>query len=145
VGRLAMADQTDDMKSLDDAMAKFEGNFLESADLMHDPPVRVVISAVAPPNTERDSAKKLIDKPILDFQGAKKRFILGKTNKRILKAWHGKKASGWIGKEIVIGVRYLKESFGQKNMPTLRIIPPKDVPLPKAARDFFGQETPYKD
>lgn len=132
---------TDD--DIDTKMAKYEGNFLESSDLMHSPPVTVVIADVKPPNTEKSADGRKIDKPILVFEKATKWFVCGKTNIRILKAWHGKKPSSWIGRQVTIGVRYLKAAFGESNVPTLRIIPPNTVPLPMSARKWFGRETPY--
>lgn len=128
-------------ETLDQAMARFEGGFIESADLIGRQ-VKVTIEAVIPQETEKDSGGKLIDRPILKLAGKKKRLIVGKTNMRILKAMFGAKVSGWIGQEIVLGVRYLDKCFGERNVPTIRIIYPKGTPVPFGARKFFGSETP---
>lgn len=129
---------------LDVQMARFEGNFIESADLMQKQ-ATLTIEGVVPPMVEKDKngQGKPIDKAIISFRGTTKRLIVGKTNERIIKAIHGKKASGWIGKQIKIGVRFLREAFGEKNVPTVRVIPPPEIPLPMAARKFFGAESPY--
>lgn len=131
--------------NIDSECARFEGPYVESADLIHGKPVTVTISEVIPPNTERAADKRLIDKPILAFSNAKKRFICGKTNVRIIKAMYGKKPSEWIGKTITIGVRYLKHAFGEVNVPTLRVIPPPGTHIPMGARRFFGKATPWTD
>jgi hypothetical protein len=136
----------DDGRKLDAAMAKFEGDFVEAADLMQRS-VTLTISGVVPPNVEKDRGGKgkLIDKPIFSFEKAAKRFICGKTNRRIIQAIHGKKASQWIGKTVTLGVRYLKEAFGEKNVPTVRVLPPPGVPIPMSARKFFGSEHPHTE
>lgn len=130
------------IEDLDAQMSRYEGDFLESADLMQSPPVTVVIEKVTPPMVEKDAAKKPIKHPILDLKGAKKRFVTGKTNERLIKAIHGKKASGWIGKSITLCVRYLPEAFGEKNVPTLRVQLPPGVAMPMQCRKFYGEEKP---
>lgn len=131
-------------KELDAACAKYEGDYLESADLMHRPPCVLQIAEVVPPCVEKDATKRLIDKPIFRFEKATKRMIMGKTNQRIVKAIHGNKASGWIGQTVTIGVRYidLPEALGGKDCPTLRVIPPDGVPIPVSARRWYGTEKP---
>lgn len=133
--------QDDSAKQLDAAMGRFEGNYIESADLMRAQAV-LTIESVVPPNTESDAKKKLINRPVISFRGTSKRFILGKTNERILRAVHGRKASQWAGKQIRLGVRYLAEAFGERDVPTIRIIPPPDVPLPMGVRKHYGTEQP---
>lgn len=134
----AKAEQ-DEGRKLDAAMARFEGHFVESADLMTRQ-VTLTINGIVPPNTEKDKDGKgrPIDKPILSFDKTSKRFIAGKTNQRIIRAIHGAKASGWLGKQITLGVRYLPEAFGEKWAPTVRVIPPEGVPLPMSVRKFYG-------
>jgi len=134
---------TDSASELDKKMEQYQGDFVESADLMHLPPVTLKIAGVVPPKTEKDSAKKIIERPILSFEKARKRLVVGKTNERILKALLGAKASGWIGKDVTIGVRYLAEAFGQKNVPTLRIIIPDGKPVPFSVKKHYGKETPW--
>lgn len=127
---------------LNAAMARFDGPFIEAADLMSREDFTVTIENVIEPMTEKDARNKLIDKPILVLRGAKKRLIVGKTNVRMLKALHGAKATEWIGKEIKIGVRYLEEAFGERNVPTVRILPTADVPAPMAVRKHLGSKEP---
>lgn len=120
---------------------KFTGDFLESADLMQAGKVKVVIEAVIPPGTEKSADGRVIDKPILKFQGSGKRMVCGKTNIRNIKADYGGKVAEWVGKEITLQVRYLERAFGEQNVPTLRIIPTS--PIPFASRKHMGKEQPW--
>lgn len=130
-------------KDLDAKMARFEGHYIESADLMQKM-VTLTISSVVPPNTEKDKdgTGKLINKAIIGFEKTSKRFIVGKTNERIIKACLGKKASGWIGQKITLCVRYLPEAFGEKWVPAVRVMPPSHIPLPMNCRKHFGYAEP---
>lgn len=123
--------------------ARYEGNFLQAQDLMQQPNgVEVVIDAVIPPNTEKDATNKPIKEMMLAFKGAKKRLVVGKTNFRIIASQHGRKPSGWIGKKIKIVVRYLDSAFKETNVPTIRVMPPDDLPLPMGCRKWFGRDKP---
>lgn len=123
---------------------RFEGRFLDALDIMAaKKDVTVTITDIVAPDTERDAKNKLIDKAILSFKGASKRFILTKINEKILKAIHGKAPSKWIGKEITLTVRYLKEAFNEENLPAIRIVPPPDMPLTFAMRKHYGKSTPW--
>lgn len=130
-------------QDLDAACARFEGPFLDSSDMMNREPVTLKIKAITPPNEMKAADGRVIDKPIIEFEGARKMLILNKTNQKILKALFGTKASGWIGHPVTIGVRYLKSAFGQKNVPTIRIIPPEGVPIPFGVQKHFGSEKPW--
>lgn len=129
------------MTELDEQMAKYEGDFLEAADLMRisGDHIEVEVSAVVGPGVEKDSRKKLIERPILSFTGKHKRLIIGKVNTRIMRAMFGTKASGWVGKKIKLCVRY-GDWFGQKDVPTIRIV--CDVPMPWGSRQHYGREQP---
>ena len=132
---------------LDDAVTgRFEGDYVEAQELMHATGVKVTIESVIPPGTEKDARRKLIDKPMLVLKGAtkNKKMIVGKTNYRILSAIHGKKPSGWVGKDVVIACRYLPKSqgFGQENCPCVRVIPPRGTVIPHSAFLFMGSAKP---
>lgn len=128
--------------NVDEAMAsQFSGNFLDASDLPKGKTVTVTISDLVPPNVERDSAKKLIDKAILSFAGKQKRLILNKTNAKIIKMAHGE-PSKWIGQQINLTVRILKEAFGQSNVPVIRVVPPSGVNLTFGMRKKYGAEVP---
>lgn len=128
--------------NLDEAMAsQFSGNFLDASDLPKGRNVAVTISEVVAPNIERDATKKLIDKAILSFAGKQKRLILNKTNAKIIKMSHGE-PSKWVGQQISLTVRILKEAFGQSNVPVIRVVPPAGVNLTFGMRKKYGAEMP---
>ncbi len=122
---------------------QYEGDFVESADLMRSGQVTLTIAAVVPPGTERSKDGRPIDLPIIAFEGATKRFVCSKTNERIVKAIHGPKVADWVGKQITLQVRYLRQAFGEWNVPTLRVVPPEGIPIPMAARKYFGKSEPF--
>lgn len=130
--------------TLDAEMARYSGHYLESCDLMQQP-ATLVIEAVYPPNSRKDQDGKgrPIDKPVLSFKGTSKELILGATNERLVKACLGRKASAWIGKSLKLSVRFLKEAFGQTNVPTIRVVLPPDVPMPFNCRKHYGADRPY--
>jgi len=128
---------------LDDAVAQqFEGNFIDAADIQRAGQIELTIEAVIPPGTETDATGKTIDKPILAFKGARKRWILNKINARCLAILHGTKASGWIGKPVTLTVRWLQSAFGQQNVPTIRAKLPQSK-LTFAMRKHYGQDHPF--
>ncbi len=128
-------------EAIDESMREmFEGNFIKADDILSSGPIVVTITEIVGPNKEKDAKGRLINRPILSFKGATKRLIVGKLNCRIIAMLHGKKASKWIGVSVTLGARYLKEAFGEKNVPTVRVIPPADKPLPFSMRVWFGSE-----
>ena len=131
---------------IDKQMAgQFDGNFLDAVDLAGKEFVTVTISDVVAPNQEHDAKKKLIDKTIIAFKGKQKRMIVNKTNLKVIKWAHGPKVSAWVDKDIVLTVRYLKEAFGNKNVPVLRVVPPEGKSLPVGMRKAYGSATPFSD
>lgn len=132
-----------DPKSVDDGVrAQFEGDFLDATDIPAGG-FTVTIAAIVPPNTERDATKKVIDKTILAFDGARKRLILNKTNLKIIALMYGKKASDWVGKKVTLTVRYLEKAFGQTNVPVVRIVPAEDKPMTFGMRKNYGAAQPF--
>ena len=119
------------------------GNFLAASDLMDSGGVKLTITAVAKKGTEKTADGKTIDKRILSFQETPVRMVIGSTIEKCIAADHGSKTPGWVGKQIRVEVRYLKLAFGQPNVPTLRVIPVKPVPM--GARKHMGQREPYGD
>ena len=130
---------------LDERMAsQFEGAFLDASDIMGlGKNITLTICEVVPPNTEKDATKKMIDKPILQFEKAKKRLILNKTNAKVISMAHGNKASQWTGKSITLTVRWLREAFGQSNVPVIRVVPPEGTALTFGMRKKYGSEKPF--
>lgn len=129
---------------LDEAMRDaFTGKFMDASDIMGKGNVTVTISDVVAPNKEKDASGKVINRAVLSFDKAKKRFVCGKTNLKIIALMYGTKPSEWIGKKITLGVRYLEKAFGQYNVPTVRVIAPDDRPLTFGMRKHYGSETPF--
>jgi len=126
---------------------RYEGDFLEAIDLPDGVLVQVSIEAVIPPDTEKDAGGKVIKKAILKFKDKKKRFVLNKTNYRLLKTLFGGDPAKWIGHTFNIQKRYLdaKHAFGQQNEMCVRVIPPIGTPIPKSAREFIGTKSPVND
>ena len=141
----ADAMKPEDAKKIDE---RYEGNFLEGADLPEGKLVPVEIEDVLPPNSQRDKQKKLIDKAILKFKGKAKTMIVNSTNYRVLQAMFGKASSSdWTGQKIKLQRRYLHRSvaFGDHNSPCVRIIPPIGTPLKCGMRRFMGLDKPYPE
>ena len=139
------------MTATDEAIrARYEGDFIESAELMAYPAgVKVTIESVMPPKTKKDKRGKQIQELILVLKGAttQREMIVGKTNFRVLESMYGKQTDKWVGKEITLGVRYLpkEQGFGQHNCPCVRVIPPHGTPIPKSAWNFMGSANPLPE
>ena len=79
------------------------------------------IKSMHPPNTVEGPDKKLIDKPVIEFEETPQRMVLGNLNKRLLIHEIGSRvASGCVGKRITLYVT-IGNWFGQKNVTGLRI------------------------
>jgi hypothetical protein len=118
----------------------YEGEYLEAADLIDGKPVTVTIKEMTPPNTVKAANGKMVDKWIIAFANATKKFICNPTNYRCIKVQHGKKRDDWIGKHIILGVRY-GDWFGEKNLPVLRVVIPEELRTNKI-RMFYGRQLP---
>jgi hypothetical protein len=128
-------------KEVDEAVRKqFDGQFIDAADLVASGPVTLTIAGIVPPNVERDGQKKLIDKTIIAFTGAKKRMVACNTNLKVLTMHFGKKASDWIGKRVTLTPRILAESFGERNVPCVRFALPAGKTCPPRMRKHYGEE-----
>lgn len=119
---------------------RYEGLFVCCDDLPEGQAVSVEIESIAMPGTEQDSRKKVIDKAIVTFKGATKRFILNKTNYRVLKGMFGKDHNGWIGQTIQLQRRYI--TFRGEPAMGIRIIPPKGTILPLSVVSQMGTREP---
>ncbi len=126
-------------EDLDKIDARYQGAYLEAADLMGREFYSLTIKSIAKPDTEKDSGGKKIDKYIITFEGAKKRLIVNVTNFRIITAELGDKLTGWIGKKIDLEARVLKEAFGEKNVPVVRVRPGPDTLLKSGAKRNRGR------
>lgn len=124
---------------------RFEGNFLDANDVRATGDISLEIAAATPPNTERDSQKKLIDKWIVAFKGAKKRLILNNINAKIIVQLHGDKSKAWVGKRITLTTRWLEKAFGQRNVPVIRVVPASEGDLTFGMRKNYGSPRPFEE
>lgn len=126
---------------------RYEGQFLDALDLPEGTLVPVEVEAIALPYSEKDARGKVIDLAILSFKGKTKRFILGKTSYKIMKAMFGGDHRQWIGKTIHIQRRYLDAArgFGVNNTLAIRVIPPAGTPILRSAANYMGQPHPYAE
>lgn len=131
-------------EDLDKIDPRYIGAFLEAGDLMERDFYTLTIDSIAKPDTEKDSQGKRIDKYVIGFKEARKRWIVNKTNFKMLTAALGKKLSGWIGKKADLEVRVLKEAFGEKNVPVIRVRMPDGVEVPFGCRKHVGKPFEHK-
>jgi hypothetical protein len=122
---------------------RYEGRFMEGGDFPEGTVRHLTIQSVIPPGTEKDARGKPIREAILMFAEEPKGLILGKTNYRVLKILFGD-SEDWVGKEIRVMRRYLREAFGIKNELCVRIVPPKGTPMPGRVMKWMGNAIPYE-
>lgn len=123
---------------------RYEGRFLEAADFPEGQVRHFIVQAVIPPGTEKDAKGKPIKEAILMFTDEPKGLVVNKTNYRVLRLLFGD-SEHWIGKEVRIMRRYLREAFGIRNEHCLRIVPPKGTPMPGRVMKFMGAAVPYQE
>lgn len=123
---------------------QYEG-FLASDDIGYNESggktVSPVIREYKPAGTVIDSKKQVVELPVLYFEKSPKGFVLNKTNERILKLVLGKDISKWPGNKITLGVGFVA-AFGERDVPVIRVQPPKGIPLPFGVRKWLGKPKP---
>lgn len=106
----------------------YTGNFLESADLTGKE-YQVTIKSVEAPNTIKSADGRLIDKPVVYFEGAKKGLILNKTNAKRIILFYAPKAETfeqWAGTKITLhNEDDRRPDMGGKKGPCVRVKIPK--------------------
>ena len=98
---------------------------------------KVTISEFIPGGTVRGQDTKLIQNPMVAFQGKAKRLILNKTNQSVLHVMTGlgvESGAQWVGHQIVLHPRIIPG-----NMLAIRIIPPNGTPLRKGVIKHLGE------
>jgi hypothetical protein len=95
---------------------------------------RVVISDVE--DIEFDKGLK----PVLSFEGKKKRLVVNATNFDILCAGIGNKTTDWVGHAIVL--KGEKTSFRGKLVDSIRVSVPKESKQPKTQDAPFDDDIP---
>ena len=73
-----------------------------------------------PANTIKSADQRVIDKPILHFEGKDRGLVLNKTNARAIARRHGPTMDEWIGKEIQI-YQARVDAFGERDVPAVRV------------------------
>lgn len=121
----------------------YSGDYLMADDLPAGREIVVTIERLIEPNTEKASDGRLVDKLALGFVGKAKKLILGKTNYRIVRLVLGSDPEKWIGQEIRLTVRF-GDWFNERDVPTIRVVPPADKPLPLGVRRQYGRPHPRK-
>ncbi len=98
----------------------FDG-FLEAEDLEEGQDIPVTIQAVRQPGKDDKGLDgRVIDKPIIQLKGAKKEWVLNKTNARHIRRLYGNEMDEWAGKQITI-FRTTCNAFGDPNTPCIRV------------------------
>lgn len=94
--------------------------FLEAGDL-DGKSITLVIKSIRDAN-QKDKGKdgRVIDKPIIEFVGAKKSWVLNKTNAKIIRELYGNAFEDWTDKKIII-YPTVCDAFGKKNTPCVRV------------------------
>lgn len=119
-------------------------DFLRSDDLLVDGKwrqVEVTIANAHNPGTISGADKKLIDKPVLEFEGKSKKFVVGKINQRLIAHETGAKSSSeLIGKTITIYPVVLDRCFGQENVTSIRVRISEGRPRPFLNRQHVGKD-----
>ena len=87
--------------------------FLEAEDLPQNKDIKVVIRSVRE-STNKDKGQdgKNLDKPIVAIEGAKKEWVLNKTNAKTIRRAYGNDMSKWAGMSITI-YRTTCNAFGK--------------------------------
>jgi hypothetical protein len=99
--------------------------YLKSGDFAKDDKWQIYtlkIKEVLPGGTVKGKDGTPIKHPIVVFENAKKRLVLGKTNHALMVHAAGSNVeSEWVGKTIRLTVHMLPDAFGVKNVTTIRI------------------------
>lgn len=98
----------------------FKGNFIDALCVTGQDAV-LEIEKITPPNGEKSSDGRPIDRPILRFVKTDKGLILNKTNARTIGLALGNEMDNWIGKKITLYAT-TTEAFGDI-VPCVRVRP----------------------
>lgn len=106
----------------------------------------LTISEAHAPDTLNGADGKPIDKPVLMFANAKKGFVVGKTNQRLLKCVLGAKPKNWEGKKITV-YPATGNWFGVPDAIAVRVRVPKGCGRPfikpaNLGKDITGKSLP---
>lgn len=91
------------------------------------------------PGKSKSADGSLIDKPVVVFKNAKKRWIVSKTNRRLMNYATGSDIpADWVGKTIRLRVCILSNCLGQTNIATIRLALPDTGTKPFIPKKDYG-------
>ena len=99
----------------------FKGNYIDAL-CVTGKDATLTIASVTPPNEEKASDGKVIDRPIIRFEETDKGLIINKTNAKTIGLAHGNEMDDWTGKKITLFAT-TTDAFGKKNVPCVRVRP----------------------
>ena len=127
---------------MSDSKTEFGSGFLYVENLINGGKyveAKVTIASYVPENTEQAANKKLIDKPIIGFEGKAKRLVVNKTNAAVITVATGEQpGTGWIGKTITLQARIVQ--FGRDEVAAIRVLPPSGAVLRKSVMKRMGRK-----
>jgi len=99
--------------------------YLEAMDI--DRPITLVIESIEGKHKGKGLDGKEFIKPLIRFKGAKKGWVLNRTNAKriVLGLGFGTEMDGWIGKQITIYPTTCN-AFGKKDTPCIRVMLPQE-------------------
>lgn len=99
----------------------------------------LTIAKVIPPGAVKAADGTVIDRPIIEFEKAEKRFIVGKTNQRLITVHMGSKPEQWIGQRLTL-FPVKGDWFGVKDAIAVRVRVPEGSPNVSIKRAAMGQD-----
>lgn len=96
--------------------------YLEAGDLDGKDATITIGHVRAPGSEDKGMDGRVIDKPIMQIKGAKKEWVLNKTNARTIRLLYGNKYADWEGKKVTLYPTKC-DAFGKKNTPCIRVRP----------------------
>lgn len=120
--------------------------YLKAEDLIKDGKwceFTLTIKQVHEAGSMKNESGDLIQKPVIEFEAAKKMFVCGKTNERIaIYATGESDCSKWGGKQITIGVNKGKWTGKTANLAgevtAIRLRLPPGIPGPTITKHAYG-------
>lgn len=121
----------------------YTGTTLKADDIKGREPTVTIKSWEEQEFTDR-TTNKTSKKVVLSFVGAKKTFVVNKTNATRIAYMHGKTYDGWVGKQITLFVDPFVQ-FGNEIKPAIRVKPPNVAPAPAPAPQTYDELEPEDD
>lgn len=107
-----------DIKDFNHLHLLFPSKYLQAGDLKGKQ-VTVAIEAIDPRGELQVAGGKSETKPVVRLKGAKKDWVLNKTNAKIIAKLYGNEVTAWIGKHITLYAT--KVRFGPELVEAIRV------------------------